>query len=45
MTLSRYTAGDFFVGRLISAANLVSATPIDKRRKLARAIRKIWDWA
>jgi hypothetical protein len=31
MTLSRYTAGDFFVGQLISAANLVSATLIYKR--------------
>lgn len=43
MMVSRYTAGDFPVGRLISAANLVSAVPIDKRRKLAAAIRKIWD--
>jgi hypothetical protein len=43
MMVSRYTAGDFPVGRLISAANLVSTAPIDKRRKLAAAIRKIWD--
>jgi hypothetical protein len=45
MVLSRYTADDFPVGRLISAANLGRSTVIGKRRNFARAIRKIWDWA
>jgi hypothetical protein len=35
IVLSRYTAGDFPVGRLISAANLGSPVKIDKRLNLA----------